>query len=129
MPDVLIEVTGHWLGDRKRPFIDAVHAAMVEALRIPPHDRVLRLIEHAPENFATPPNLGEKFTRIEVTMFAGRSTEAKRNLYRSIVTNLEPFGVPPNDVKIVLVEVPLENWGIRGGRAASDIDLGFDVRV
>ena len=30
---------------------------------------------------------------------------------------------------ITLRESPAENWGIRGGQAASDVDLGFDVNV
>jgi hypothetical protein len=29
----------------------------------------------------------------------------------------------------VLNEVPLENWGIRGGQPASEVDLGFKVNV
>jgi phenylpyruvate tautomerase PptA (4-oxalocrotonate tautomerase family) len=77
----------------------------------------------------TPRAFGEKFTRIEITMFTGRSLDAKRKLYKAIVRNLEPFGVPANDVKIVPVEVPPENWGLRGGRAACDVDLGFELRV
>lgn len=125
-----IEVRGRWLDDRKAAFIDAVHEAMVAAPRIPPRDRVSRIVEHEPENFVTPPNPGEKFTRIELTMFAGRSPEAGRTLYWTIVRNLKPFHVPPNDVRIVLMEVPMENPGIRGGRAAGEIaDLGFEVRV
>ncbi len=28
-----------------------------------------------------------------------------------------------------LREVPTENWGIRGGNAASDVDLGFEINV
>jgi len=129
MPDVLIEVRGHWLGQRKQAFIEAVHAAMVDALRIPEHDRVLRLVEHNVDNFLIPPNRGDRFTRIELQMFAGRSLEAKRKLYRCIVERLAQFGVPGDDIKIALIEIPLENWGIRGGRAASDIDLGFEVSV
>jgi phenylpyruvate tautomerase PptA (4-oxalocrotonate tautomerase family) len=129
MPDVLIEVRGDWVGRDKARFIDAVHAALVETIRIPPADKVLRFVAHAPDDFITPPAYGEKFTRIEITLFAGRSLEAKRKLYKAIVRNLEPFGVPPKDVKIVLIEVPAENWGIRGGHAACDIDLGFEIRV
>ena len=30
---------------------------------------------------------------------------------------------------VVLNEQPLENWGIRGGQAASDVSLGFQVKV
>jgi phenylpyruvate tautomerase PptA (4-oxalocrotonate tautomerase family) len=129
MPDVLVEVRGRWLGERKSRFLEAIHAALVDALRIPLDDKVLRLVEHAPDNFIIPRDKGEHYTRIEIAMFAGRSLDAKRKLYQAIVRNLEPFGVPGADIKIVLVEVPAENWGIRGGRAASDIELGFEVRV
>jgi hypothetical protein len=33
------------------------------------------------------------------------------------------------DVFIVLQEVPVENWGLRGGIAATDIDFGFKIEV
>ena len=66
---------------------------------------------------------------ISIDCFAGRSLEAKRNLYRSIVRNLEIFGIPNNHVKILLREIQRENWGIRGGQAGCDVDLGFKVEV
>jgi phenylpyruvate tautomerase PptA (4-oxalocrotonate tautomerase family) len=45
------------------------------------------------------------------------------------VANLGRLGIPASDVIIVLDEVPLENWGIRGGTPASDVDLGSEVGV
>jgi phenylpyruvate tautomerase PptA (4-oxalocrotonate tautomerase family) len=129
MPDVLIEVRGNWIGSRKQEFITAVHAALVETIKIPADDKVLRLVEHAPEDFMKPPAFGEKFTRIEIVMFSGRSLDAKRKLYKAVVRNLAAFAVPAADVKIVLLEVPAENWGIRGGYAGCDVDLGFEVCV
>jgi phenylpyruvate tautomerase PptA (4-oxalocrotonate tautomerase family) len=129
MPDVLVEVRGKWLGARKRDFLDAIHSALVEAIKIPPHDRVIRLVEYEADDFITPPRLGSKFTRIAITMFAGRTLDAKRRLYKAITRNLESFGVPPRSVKIILLEVSGENWGIRGGHAACDIDLGFEIGV
>jgi phenylpyruvate tautomerase PptA (4-oxalocrotonate tautomerase family) len=39
------------------------------------------------------------------------------------------LGVDPRDVLIVLNEIPLENWGIRGGQSAADVDLGFALDV
>jgi len=129
MPDVLVEVKGFWLGQQKSQFLDAVHAALIETLRTPPEDKVLRVIEYAAEDFVIPQATSERFTRIEITMFAGRSSDAKRALYQTIVRNLETFRVPPEDIKVVLVEVPAENVGIRGGRAACDIDLGYEIRV
>jgi phenylpyruvate tautomerase PptA (4-oxalocrotonate tautomerase family) len=50
-------------------------------------------------------------------------------LYRAIVTNLDLLGIPPTCVVIVLNEIAQENWGIRGGTPACDVDLGFKVDV
>jgi phenylpyruvate tautomerase PptA (4-oxalocrotonate tautomerase family) len=64
-----------------------------------------------------------------VDCFAGRSVEAKRRLYQEIVDRLEPLGIPRDHVSITLRESPPENWGIQGGQAACDVDLGFNVKV
>lgn len=40
MPDVLVEVRGSWLGARKPRFLEAIHAALVDAIRIPRDDKV-----------------------------------------------------------------------------------------
>jgi len=129
MPDVLIEVRGDWLKDRKVDFIEAVEDGIVAALQTPKDDKILRLVEHSPDNFSIPRWAGERFTHIEITMFKGRSIEAKRALYRAIVRNLEPFGIPPNDIKIILIEVLPSEVGMRGGRAACDLDLGYEVAI
>src|SRR5258705_11128897 len=117
MPNTRIEIKRGWIGSQRSAVIEAVHAAMVETIRIPEHDRALRPIEHDPADFSAPPDKSDKYTLIEIPLFTGRSMEAKRNL--------SALGVPPMDIKIVLVEVPAENWGVRGGEAASEIDLGF----
>jgi hypothetical protein len=62
-------------------------------------------------------------------MFKGRSIEVKRELYRTIVKNIESFGVSPNDVKIILLEVSSSEVGMRGGRAACDLDIGYDIAI
>ena len=31
--------------------------------------------------------------------------------------------------KIPLRDIPLADWGLRGGQAACDVDLGFDLNV
>jgi len=40
-----------------------------------------------------------------------------------------PSEIKPKDIFIVLHEVPMENWGIRGGIPASEVNLGFKVNV
>jgi len=113
----------------KESLLEAVHSAMLDALKIPQYDRNQRVHEYEKDDFMTPPGRTEKFTLIEITMFPGRSIEAKRNLYRGIVENLKALGTDPMDVFIVLYEPPMENWGIRGGIPAGEVDLGFEVKV
>jgi hypothetical protein len=129
MPDILVEVKDGWIGNRKKELLLAIHSALIDSIKTDPEDKVIRLIEHSSENFIVPAPAGEKFTRIEITMFIGRSIDAKRTLYKAMVRTLLPFGIPANDIKIVLIEVPLENVGIRGGQAASDVQLSYAVKV
>ena len=126
---MLAEVRGGWLGSDRPGFLLAIGAALEETLRVPPGDQVLRLAEHAPENLVLPAGRGERFTRIEITLVAGRSGEAKHALYRAIVARLAEFAVPPGDVKIVLVEVPWDNVSVRGGHVASELGRDRGVRV
>jgi phenylpyruvate tautomerase PptA (4-oxalocrotonate tautomerase family) len=128
MPNTTIETRKGWVADAPA-VIDAVQSALCEALRLPQWDRTLRLIEHDPSHFAVPPGCGPRYTLVEVTMFSGRSLQAKRALYQAIVRNLGALGVPSADIKITLIEVPPENWGIRGGQPASEVDLGFEIKV
>lgn len=86
-----------------------------EALRVPDWDRTQRLVEYAPEDFDIPPGKTERYTLIEITMFPGRSLDAKRRLYQALVRNLGALGTAPGDTFIVLHEPPMEDWGVRGG--------------
>jgi 5-carboxymethyl-2-hydroxymuconate isomerase len=129
MPDVLVETRANWLGSRKEQLLDAIHAAMVEALHIPADDKILRLVEHSADCFAIPASSDGKFTHIEITLFEGRALDTKRALYRTIVRNLAAFAVAARDVKIVLLEVKTEDVGMRGGQAACDLDIGYEIAV
>ena len=71
----------------------------------------------------------EMYTHISIDAIAGRSLDAKRALYTAIVSNLEQLGIPKDHVKVLLREIELENWGIRGGQAGCDVELGFQVEV
>lgn len=131
MPSTIIEVRHPYSPDDQHRLIEAVHAALVEGFRIPLEDRCVRLVIHAPHAFGCSLKYSapERATVVTVTAFAGRSLDAKRRLYAAIVERLAPLGIPRDHVKIILVEVPRENWGLRGGQPGSEIDLGFDVEV
>ncbi len=131
MPSVLIEVRQKYPAEVESGIMEAVHSALREAFKILPGDRNVRLIVHEPHRFECPPDREkqEYYTHISIDCFAGRSVEAKRSLYKAIVNNLSQYGIPANNIKIMLREVTAENWGIRGGQAACDVELGFEVKV
>jgi phenylpyruvate tautomerase PptA (4-oxalocrotonate tautomerase family) len=130
MPSVLIEVRRQYSAQQETELIDAVHNALRSAFLIPPSDRNLRLVVHEPHRFACPPSEHSEFyTQITIDAFVGRSLQAKRNLYQAIIHALKPFGIPASEVIILIRESSGENWGIRGGLAACDVDLGFKVDV
>lgn len=106
MPLIRVEIREGWSHPEKVRLLDAIHAAAVEVLKIPDEEWTQILTEHAAEAFEFPPGKGERFTLVEVTMFAGRSPDAKRQLYRAVVRNLGRLGVPSSDVLIVLHEAP-----------------------
>jgi phenylpyruvate tautomerase PptA (4-oxalocrotonate tautomerase family) len=131
MPSALIEVRRQYTEQEEVALIDAVHGALITAFQIPPQDKDVRLVVHAPHRFACSPRLTqpEFFTLVTIDCFAGRSLDAKRTLYREIVTNLKAFNIPPDHVTILVRDHPTHNWGIRAGQAASDLDLGFNINV
>lgn len=129
MPIIQIELIKGRSAEEKAAIHRAVHEAMVEAIKIPDHNHPQRIVEHEPEDFQVSPNGSGKFALITITMFPGRSDEAKRNLYQALVTRLEALGIPPADVFIVLQESELVNWGVRGGIPASEVDLGFEINA
>jgi phenylpyruvate tautomerase PptA (4-oxalocrotonate tautomerase family) len=129
MPFAKIEVRRPRPPDEVQALMEAVYQAQREALQVPEGDRQIRYVEHRPEHFAVPPGKTENYTFVEILLFPGRSLEAKRRLYRAIVSRFEALGIAAGDAFIVLLEPPLDNWGIRGGVPASEVELGFRLDV
>jgi len=124
MPVARIEVRRSRPPKQEGLLIEAVYQTQREALKVPEGDRQIRYIEHRPEHFAVPPGRSENYTLVEILIFPDRSLTAKRNLYQEIVRRFGALGIAPADVFIVLHEPALDNWGVRGGTPASDVDLG-----
>jgi phenylpyruvate tautomerase PptA (4-oxalocrotonate tautomerase family) len=130
MPLVKIEIIEGKTNDYKNAVLVGVHHALVNSLGIPDNDRFGRLYELPYNNFEYPPDRTMNVTIIEITMFKGRSLKAKRDLYQSIVNILgKNPGIDGQDIMIILNEPPLENWGVRGGKPASEVDFDFDIEV
>ena len=112
--------------ENRRGLIEAVNRAMIEALRVPDDSHPVRLCEYESDAFLIPVGSSGSFTLIEATIW---TPETKRRLYTGLIDRMKGLGVAARDVRIVLYEVPLENWGLSGGTPASEIDLGFEVEI
>ena len=131
MPSTIIEVRRTYTAEEEIKIIEAVQAALVEGFKIPLGDRCVRFVSHEPHRFIALSRLTqpERYTVITISAFLGRSIEAKRNLYQGTVNRLAPLGIPPGHTKIMLNEIARENWGLGGGKPASEIELNFKIEV
>ena len=129
MPHAVVHRLRNAQPEHRHGLIEAVNSAMIEALQVPDDSHPVRLCEYESDTFSIPAGSSASFTLIEATIFTGRTLETKRRLYTALIDRLKDLGIAPDDVRVVLYEVPLENWGLRGGTPASEIDLGFEVAI
>jgi len=112
-----------------RGIFAAVHEALVQAFKIPDHDRNHLLFEQDAAHFEIPPDRTAAFTLIEIVAFPGRSADAKRALYASLARRFQELGVAPSDLMVILTEPPLENWSVRNGLSSADAKPAFKLDV
>ena len=129
MPCLRIETTQGWLDGRSGELFKHIDSVLCQVLKVPPNDSLIRLNEYPEEKLCRPSSAGEGYTFIEVTLFSGRSLETKRALYAGLTEVMVALGATAEDVTIALYEVGLDNWGIRGGRPASDFNFGFPISI
>jgi Tautomerase enzyme len=131
MPSAVIEVRRHYAPEAETALMESVHAAIVQAFKVSPVHRNVTLLVHAAPRFLGRTDCPEPewLTNISIYALPGRSVRAKRQLYRGLVERLQGFGIPPECVLIRLHELPAENFGVRGGQALCDVDLGYPVNV
>jgi len=127
MPLIRIDIAK---GNDKEFLISLINETMnciQEVLQLPSNDRNIRLTEFDNELFYMKPPYQ---LIIEISMFSGRTVETKRKLYQQIVAQLSAvLNLNKEAIFILINEQPKENWGIRGGIAASDLDLGFKIEI
>ena len=129
MPLVKISIRKGRSDSEKKELLNIVHSSLVDAFKIPEGDRVQRIYEFNEDQFEIPGDRTNKFTIIEIKIFPGRSFEAKKKLYKLIFKQLKSLGYQDNDAVVVLSEPELDNWSVRDGVPASEMDLGFNLKV
>ncbi|WP_114854453.1 tautomerase family protein [Brachybacterium sp. YJGR34] len=127
MAQVLVYGHRSSLAPRRAALSAAIHGAVMEALDYPPEKRFHRFIPLEDEDFLHPPDRGEDYTIVEISLFEGRTEATRRRLIQELFARLEnEVGIAPHSVEITLTETPRANWGIRGQNAA-DLSLGYRV--
>lgn len=130
MPMALIEIGQQYSKEKEIALMNAVHSALLEIFKVTVHALNVRLLVHETHRFSVPADHDPKlFVVISIDCFSGRSLETKRKLYHCIVDNLYPLGIPKDHIKIVLRENDKENWGILGGNAGCDVDVGYVIEI
>lgn len=129
MPLVSIEIPVGHNAQEKQKIMQAIYTAMFDALQIPQHDCQIKIREYSLENLLVPSDKIANYIEININLFKGRTLATKRKLYKTIIEKLNENDIETSNVFIVLHEIPLENWGIRGGVPASEVKLGFKIKI
>ena len=129
MAQIKIYGLGTHLNGIKPVLSDVIHACVVETLKFPVKKRFHRFFPMKREDFYFPEDRSDAYTIIEVMMLEGRSKETKKKLIQMLFSQIEnQLGIAPNDVEIVITEVPAHCFGFRG-MCADEIALEYKVEV
>ena len=108
---------------------DAIHACVVEALQFPENKRAHRFFHLEPGDFYYPASASDRYTIIEISMFEGRSVEARKQLIRLLFQRVcAQANRLPNELEITITETPRHNWGFRG-LPGDEVGLPYRVQV
>jgi phenylpyruvate tautomerase PptA (4-oxalocrotonate tautomerase family) len=106
-----------------------IHSCVVEALQYPKDKRAHRFFPLDPSDFYFPDGRTERYTIIEISMFEGRSVQAKKHLIRLLFERIQAeFGIETQDIEVTITETPKHNWGIRG-LPGDEVGLNYKVDV
>ncbi|MBR0841730.1 tautomerase family protein [Bradyrhizobium liaoningense] len=106
----------------RQAILDGLYRAMRETLNVPEGDEFMTISELEPANFrcgnAYRVERSDDAVLIQITVFASRTAEQKKALYRRIADLLgESPGIRAEDVFINVLDAPKENWSVGNGIA------------
>ena len=117
------------LQTHKAKLSDAIHQALVTALQYPVEKKFQRFFALERADFIFPDDRSDDYLIIEILMFEGRSTSAKKLLIQTLFQNIQnQCNISTQDVEITIIEIPKENWGIRG-QCGDELTLNYKVDV
>jgi phenylpyruvate tautomerase PptA (4-oxalocrotonate tautomerase family) len=129
MAQIKIYGIGTQLNPVKTRLSDVIHSCVMDALQFPADKRAHRFFPLPATDFFYPAGRTERYTIIEISMFEGRSVEAKKRLIRLLFERIQAeLGILPQDVEVTITETPKHNWGFRGS-PGDETALNYKVEV
>jgi 4-oxalocrotonate tautomerase family enzyme len=129
MAQIKIYGIGTQLNPIKAKLSEVIHSCVVDALQFPVDKRAHRFFPLDASDFYYPAGRTDRYTIIEISMFEGRSTEAKKQLIRLLFERIHgELGITSQDVEITITETPKQNWGFRGS-PGDEISLNYKIDV
>ncbi|MBE9256690.1 tautomerase family protein [Dolichospermum sp. LEGE 00246] len=128
MTQIKIYGVKDYLNPIKQQLSDAIHTCVMEALQYPADKRFHRFFPLDKSDFYYPSGRSDHYTIIELSMFEGRSVEAKKQLIHLLFERLQPLSISPQDLEITIFEIPKHNWGFRG-LPGNEHELNYKVDV
>lgn len=131
MAQVKIYGVAERLNSVKEQLSHAIHGSIVEALHFPPEKRAHRFFPMDRSDFFIPGGQGrsDRYTIIEISMFEGRTIDAKKRLIRLLFERIEAIAnISAADLEITITETPKHNWGFRG-QPGDEIGLDYKVEI
>ncbi|KOS68889.1 4-oxalocrotonate tautomerase [Lysinibacillus contaminans] len=117
------------LNPMKETLSNVIHACMVEALKYPTDKKFHRFFPMDKEDFYFANGRTDAYTIIEISMFEGRTIEAKKKLINLLFERIgSKLHITPEDIEITIFETPKHNWGIRG-LPGDELELYYKVTV
>jgi len=113
----------------KETLSNIIHSCMVDALEYPLDKKFHRFFPMDKEDFYFASERTESYTIIEISMFEGRTIQAKKQLVKLLFERINnKLNISPQDVEITIFETPKHNWGIRG-LAGDELALNYKVNI
>ncbi|MDN4088413.1 tautomerase family protein [Paenibacillus polymyxa] len=129
MAQIKIFGTKEKLNPIKKQLSEVIHSAVVDAFNYPPDKRFHRFFPMNHEDFIYADGRSDVYTIIEISIFEGRTTEAKKQLINLLFQRINDLlGISPQDLEITIFETPKQNWGIRGV-PGDELQLNYKVNI
>lgn len=113
----------------KETLSNIIHSCMVDALEYPLDKKFHRFFPMDKEDFYFASERTQSYTIIEISMFEGRTIQAKKQLVKLLFERINnQLNISPQDVEITIFETPKHNWGIRG-LPGDELALNYKVNI